>query len=601
MLQFCKRHTTVLEMGLAITQPSDASCFRIELACCTIKLKEGFPMFQKIKLKTYLRRVFSTILILSGLMTLSGALGIFNTSGNLSRYINGTLSAELAAKNCRIHASQVSGVLTQILHDHDSDQVDRIFQRLQSNLDSITNEIALFKATGKDAPQLMQEYESMFRAVNEKSNELIKLINSEKPEEAHSLFEDQIQPTLRKMDMSMMKVEEALEERGAQQREMNETIVTTYMTISIVIFLIASVLSILFSLKTTKNITSCVNMLQEGVDALSSGNLKYRVNYKAKNEFGQLADQLNFSMEEFYTYVNTIDSAMQQFAAGDFRFTFPSEFIGDFSGIQHSVESFQEQLNSTLANVKSTASQVDTGAGQISSGAQSLAQGATQQASSVQELSAAITDISSRITLSDQYSQKANELGQETAGLLETSSQQMKQMLAAIDDMTQNVDKIKQIIKQEEDISFQTNILALNAAVEAARAGLSGKGFAVVADEVRNLAQKAADASKSTTTLIENSMNSVLTCKQFASGASETFQRAAKDSAEILMMIQNIASESHKQSEAISHVTQGVDQIASVIQVNSAAAEESAAASEALNSQAASLDALMRRFNIALH
>ncbi len=47
----------------------------------------------------------------------------------------------------------------------------------------------------------------------------------------------------------------------------------------------------------------------------------------------------------------------------------------------------------------------------------------------------------------------------------------MRSMLNSMEDISENSEKVANIIKNIEDIAFQTNILAINAAVEAARAG----------------------------------------------------------------------------------------------------------------------------------
>lgn len=167
-----------------------------------------------------------------------------------------------------------------------------------------------------------------------------------------------------------------------------------------------------------------------------------------------------------------------------------------------------------------------------------------------------------------------------------------------MDEISSSSKEIGKIIKTIEDIAFQTNILALNAAVEAARAGEAGKGFAVVADEVRSLASKSADASNSTSALIENSLRAVLNGTRIADDTAKNLSDVVSGVKDVVATIGQISNDSTEQADAIGQVTQGIDQVSSVVQTNSATAEESAAASEELSGQAQLLKKLISQFRL---
>ena len=64
-------------------------------------------------------------------------------------------------------------------------------------------------------------------------------------------------------------------------------------------------------------------------------------------------------------------------------------------------------------------------------------------------------------------------------------------------------------------------------------------------------------------------------------------------------IIDNNATVSNEQSEAVEQILEGINQISTVVQTNSATAEESAAASEQLSAEAMCLKELVEQFTLA--
>ena len=65
-------------------------------------------------------------------------------------------------------------------------------------------------------------------------------------------------------------------------------------------------------------------------------------------------------------------------------------------------------------------------------------------------------------------------------------------------------------------------------------------------------------------------------------------------------LVGDIATASNEQANAITQINQGIEQVANVVQTNTATAEESAAASEELSNQATHLHMMVGQFELEL-
>jgi len=370
--------------------------------------------------------------------------------------------------------------------------------------------------------------------------------------------------------------------------------------ISVAVAAAAFIFTCLIALSLTGNILLPLKKLEEAMNEVVKGNLSVTVDYDYKDEFGEMAQNMHAVTSGVGGIIRDIDRILSAMAGGDFTIhsTAKELYIGDYQKIFASMVKIRDSFNATLSTLNVSAGQVSSGADQVSSGAQALSQGATEQASSVEELAATINEISTNINRNAEGAQEASRKSVEVGDEAGESNRRMQDMLAAMSEINTTSGEIGKIIKTIEDIAFQTNILALNAAVEAARAGSAGKGFAVVADEVRNLASKSAEASQNTAVLIENSMNAVENGKRIADETANSLEKVMTGIQEATGMMDSIARASREQAEAVNQITLGIDQISSVVQTNSATAEESAAASEELSGQAQLLKELVKKFKL---
>ena len=298
--------------------------------------------------------------------------------------------------------------------------------------------------------------------------------------------------------------------------------------------------------------------------------------------------------------IEDIDDLLQKMANGNFDIKTKCEesYRGDYRNILLSLRKINRTLSATLTEINQAAVQVDVGAEQVASAAQALSQGSTEQAASVEELSSTITDITNEIKNTAQKTDEAAALVNAAQAALGESMTEMQQMLKAMNNIEYKSTEINKIIKVIDDIAFQTNILALNAAVEAARAGAAGKGFAVVADEVRNLAGKSAEAVKSTTALIEETVEAVSEGTKIAKRTEGSVRTVVESASQVGEIVLHVRDASRNETDIMVQIVEGIDQISSVVQTNSATAEESAAASEELSGQADMLKELIGQFTL---
>ncbi len=549
-------------------------------------------------------RMIISYLIVAALLVISGVVSVSvinKVSKSMESFYENQFHTIENAWSARRSVYACRSAVLQAMMVGDASATMAEIDTAKSEFQTIKESIASVKQTFQGDMTLLTNCDTLLNQAETYLNQVSELAAAGQDEEAYRIVTESYKPLMDHVRANLSKASDVADANALAKMEESKKLASISQLIVFAMIVVSVIISIVLGLAVSESVRKPVGEMKSVCGEIVKGNMSVDIQYEANDELGDMANDMRQMTKSLKTIIDDIDFWMERMGEGDFTVESKAQnaYVGDYIGILNAFNKLRVSMNETLSQIDVSADQVNSGGEQVSSSAQALAQGSTEQASSVEELAATINDISHQIATTAEHAKTAKEENEQSHQQIEVCSSHMDELMKAMNVIDNKSKEISKVIKTIEDIAFQTNILALNAAVEAARAGSAGKGFAVVADEVCNLATKSQEASKSTGALIEETVKAVADGTRLSGETDQALREVVTSAQKVLDAVTLISTATEEETNSLAQVTTGIDQISSVVQTNSATAEQSAAASEELSGQANLLKEMVSRFTLS--
>ncbi len=224
----------------------------------------------------------------------------------------------------------------------------------------------------------------------------------------------------------------------------------------------------------------------------------------------ELVEREKQQAEELATKVNSILSVVNAASQGDLTKEVTVSGADAIGQMGEGLAKFFSDLRGSVRSIGENAQALSTSSEEMTAVSQQMGANAEETSAQANVVSSASEEVSKNVqtvaTGAEEMSASIREIAKNANEAAKVATQAVKvadTTNKTVGKLGESSAEIGKVIKVITSIAQQTNLLALNATIEAARAGEAGKGFAVVANEVKELAKETAKATEDISQKIE--------------------------------------------------------------------------------------------------
>lgn len=470
-------------------------------------------------------------------------------------------------------------IIFRMMQDTSKQDVENFKVQYEELLAENIKFLDMFLESGmtSEEKKLVTDIQAAYSAYIDSMRQVMALGEQNRNNEAYEYFKTNVTPAFDviyplgvQLEKMLMEGADAINRSNSENAKQTMLITTI---ISMVMIVICTGLGVLITRLIVKPIQSVTKLMKEA----ENGDFTGQIDYRSKDELGQLTDSLNGMLHKLRGLFGQIAETSQQVAA------------------------FSIELTASAEQTSLSSEHIASNVQEVASGADRQVQVVEETAETLIHMGKGIQHIARNSQIVSETAIQASDKSLEGNRAIDTVIHQMSSIHTVMNELGLVINGLK--LRSEEigaivgvitGIAAQTNLLALNAAIEAARAGDHGKGFAVVANEVRKLAEQSAGSAEKISELIatvqletEKAAHSMAQATEevfsgidLVNSAGQSFEQIKQSVNDVASQIQEVSSEVQELASGADQMLRSVEQINEVAQTSAAGTQNILAATE---------------------